>query len=547
MQEQTEKMVPLALYEQSLAKIVELQSRLAWFERQVFGSKSERFVPEIPGQLSLLFEKGVDAAVLEQLLKTVEAYRRKAAPKKSEHHGRELIPSNLPRKETVIEPAGDVTGMRRIGEDVSEQIEYQPGRIWVLRTVRPRYVRVEKTQNEAADIDTDIDTKTVTDIDADAQTDMDIDTNKDTTDSSVTPGAGAESEPDQKKSPVFQANMPDSPFPKLKAGISLLVFLLVSKYVDHLPLYRIKGQLKRMGLPVPDSTLYQWVKVVIDHLLPLYKVYEKLYFQTDYLQMDETRIKVLNETKGKSHLGYFWVSFDPVRQLPFFFYQKGRDHHAPKELLQNIEGTLQCDGYSVYQTLNKKIKTISLLNCMAHIRREFFGSRDNDQKRADTALQFIHVLYAIEDKARKLGLSHEQRAELRQREALPIFNDFGDWLKAEYEKLLPASKIAKAIKYALNRWPNMPQYLYDGKLEIDNNLVENIIRPIAIGRKNYLFAGSHEAAQRSAMIYTFFAACKHHEVDVTLWLTDVLNKLYLLPVNQIEHLLPHNWKNNRQD
>jgi hypothetical protein len=336
--------------------------------------------------------------------------------------------------------------------------------------------------------------------------------------------------------------MPDGPFPRFKAAASMMAHILISKYADHLPLYRINGQFARQGLKIPDSTMAEWAKAAIGHLLPLYKLYESLLFRSNYLQMDETTLKVLEDGRGKCHIGYIWAVFDPVDRLPFFFYEPGRDHSAPKEKLGRFAGTLQCDGYSVYETLEKRLPEIRLVNCLAHIRREFFEARDNDQARAGTALALIKCLYLIEKKAREQQLGHQQRLELRQREAREIFEALGQWLEKEYPKTLPSSKIGKAIAYALHRWDNMRRYLLDGAIEIDNNLVENIIRPIAIGRKNYLFAGSHESAQRSAMIYTFFAACKHHDINPEAWIKDVLDRIYRQPINKIHELLPQFWK-----
>ena len=503
MQARTEQTVPMELHQQVLAELADVKARLAWFERQIFGVKSERFVPDVPGQL--LFDFGgdtTDLAAIEAVKQTVEAHERTLPPKGSGHQGRQLIPANLPRRTSTLEPEIDTTGMTRIGEDITEVIEFEAGSIWVRHTIRPRYARTESAQATAT--------------------------------------AAAESTGQAAPPQVVQAPAPDGPFPRLKAGISLLVFILISKFVDHLPLYRISGQFARQGLKIPDSTLCEWVKTAADHLHPLYKVYETILLKASYLQVDETTLKVLEDGKGKCHLGYLWAVFDPVNKRPFFFYQKGRDHKGPKELLQRFAGTLQCDGYSVYETLNKKLDAIQLTNCMAHIRREFFEARHNDSQRAETALTFIKALYAIEEKARLQQLDHAQRLELRQKQAKPVFDLMGKWLRQEYQKVLPKSAIGKAIAYALHRWDNMERYLLNGKLEIDNNLVENSIRPAAIGRKNYLFAGSHDAAQRTAILYTFFAACKHHGINPETWLNDVLNRMYLHPVNRLEELLPHN-------
>jgi transposase len=497
--------VSLEIHLKTLARVAELEARLAWFERQLFGNKSERFVPDIPGQLSLDFEgqQGTQAED-ESIKQIIAAHERTKTPAASTHQGRLVIPAHLPRVDTVIEPQEDLTDLVRIGEDISEVMEYEAGKLWVRRTIRPRYARKEADQ--------------------------------------VALEAIAEAEGCPAPAPILQAPTPDSPFPRFKAAISLMVHIVISKYADHLPLYRIINQFVRQGVKIPDSTMGEWTSATINQLVPLYKLYEKLLFLSVYLQIDETTLKVLEDGKGKCHLGYLWAVFDPVQKLPFFFYQTGRDHKGPKVLLEHFAGTLQCDGYTVYETLAKKLGKLWLLNCLAHIRREFFEARQNDKERAETALTLIKCLYQIEEKARDQQLTHQQRLELRQTEALPIFTTLGQWLQNEYPKVLPSSTIGKAIAYALHRWDNMRPYLADGKLEIDNNLVENIIRPAAIGRKNYLFAGSHESAQRTAMIYTFVAACKNHDIDPEVWLNDVLNRIYKHPVNKLHELLPQFWK-----
>jgi transposase len=503
MQPTNNQTVPVAEHQQVLAENADLKSRIAWFERQMFGVKSERYVPINTDQLSLFDALEAKEA---QADKEIAAHKRKAPEDKSKHQGRMAIPASLPRVDEIIEPEEDTTDMKRIGEDMTEVLEYTPVRLWVRRTIRPRYARTEAQQAQVE--------------------------------------AKAEELGQKPVGQIVQALAPDVAFPRMKAGVSLMAHILISKYVDHLPLYRIIAQLMRHGIKIPDATVGEWVKVAANYLELLYQAYEKKIFDSFYLQIDETTLKVLEDGKGKCHLGYLWVLFDPVRKLPFFYYQTGRDHLIPKEKLRHFVGHLQCDGYTVYETLQKSLPRIQLVNCLAHIRRGFFDAQDNDHKRATTALNIIKELYKIEAEARDQQMTHEQRFHLRQEKAKPIFDEMGRWLLLEFQNVLPQSAIGKAIAYALRRWENMKRYLTDGKIEIDNNLVENVIRPVAIGRKNYLFAGSHEAAQRSAMLYTFFADCKHHDINPETWLLDVLNRMHKHPFKKIEELFPHNWKNS---
>lgn len=493
------------VFEQLLTENALLKSRIEWFERQIYGQKQERFVAsETSAQLCLEFGDVVVKVAPEDAKQIIAAHERAKQSRENAHKGRLPIPAGLPRVEEVIEPAEDTSEMTRIGEDVTEILEITPGRVWVRRIVRPRYARTNVAQQEA-----------------EAQADA--------------AGAPASGQ-------IVQAPLPPMAFPRLKAGVSMLVHILVSKYVDHLPLYRIAQQFARDQLKIPDSTLGNWVAAACEHLAPLYKVYEALFFSSNYLQMDETTLKVLEEGKGKCHLGYLWAAFDPVLQYPFFFYQTGRDHKHPKKLLERFNGVLQTDGYAVYETLDSKLPNLHLTSCMAHIRRGFFEAKSNDENRANTALIFIQQLYKVEQEARERQLSNHERGQLRIEKSSGIYVAFKKWCQDEYMKVLPQSAIGKAIAYALRRMNNMALYLTNGAIEIDNNLVENIIRPVALGRKNFLFAGSHEAAQCTAMRYTLFALCKHHQVNPVEWLNDVLNRITFTKPSQLSELLPPYWK-----
>lgn len=485
--------VPLAQYEELLEKYNDAIGQLEWFKRQLLGVKSERFVPQTPEQLNLGLDGEKQEQIAEEVSKIVAEHTRKTPDKEKKNHpGRQQIPAHLPRKTETILPPGDLTGLKQIGEDVTEILEFEKGRAWVRRIVRPKFAPIEAI-------------------------------------------------PGQEEGQIIQAEIPQRPFARMKAGASLIAFLLLAKYVDHLPLYRINKQFQRLGLKVPDTTMSQWVAAGAEKLEVLYTAYKKILLASNYLQMDETTLDVLQDGKGKCHQGYIWAMYDPIRQLPFFFYQKGRDHKGPKDLLQHHQGYLQSDGYSVYELLNKYLPDITLVNCLAHIRRKFFEAIGNDEVRANTVLIMIAAIYDVERQARHQQLNAEQRLELRLTQSKSVFDTLYEYLILEQNKVLPASAIGKAIAYALKRWQNMKPLFIDGHLEVDNNLVENIIRPTAIGRKNYLFAGSHEAAQRSAVIYTFFAACKHHKINPEKWLEDVFNRIDAHPINRIEELMPHKW------
>ena len=211
------------------------------------------------------------------------------------------------------------------------------------------------------------------------------------------------------------------------------------------------------------------------------------------------------------------------------------------EVLKDFKGYLQTDGYAVYDFF-KEEKDITVLHCMAHARRMFFEAKDNDKAVAEYALEQIGLLYNIERNAKEQQLDGEQTGQLRQTEAVPVLESLGKWMKETYLQVLPKSAIGKALGYSIARWGELMLYTTYGKLNIDNNPVENSIRPVAIGRKNYLFAGSHEAAKRSAMLYSLMGTCKLHDINPFIWLRDVLQRIATHPISKIEEILPHNWK-----
>jgi transposase len=210
-------------------------------------------------------------------------------------------------------------------------------------------------------------------------------------------------------------------------------------------------------------------------------------------------------------------------------------------MLKAFKGHLQTDGYQVYVEFGHR-DGIILLHCMAHARRKFSETLQNDKHRSEYVLEYMQQLYAIEEHARDNKLSFDETYQLRQQKAVPILEHLGKWMKEAYMQVTPKSSIGKALAYSIERWAALSLYTSNGMLHIDNNPVENSIRPVAIGRKNYLFAGSHDAAQESAMIYSLLGTCKIHNINPWEWLKDVLTRLPDHPINKIKELLPHNWK-----
>jgi transposase len=240
-----------------------------------------------------------------------------------------------------------------------------------------------------------------------------------------------------------------------------------------------------------------------------------------------------------------WAYHAPVDGLVLFDYQPGRGQQGPKKLLKDFTGVLQTDAYPVYQAIFKNSEKVTQLYCMAHIRRKFDEAVSYDQKRAGYAVEQIARLYKIEQDIKAEALTESQIVDIRREKASPILHQIKDWMIEEYPKVTPSSPIGKAFSYALPLWDNMYYYTLHGHLQIDNNAIENAIHPIALGRKNYLFVGTHQTAQNAAVIYSLFATCKKHEVNPQHWFLDVLRKLNDPDYEgKFSDLLPHRWKEN---
>jgi hypothetical protein len=296
---------------------------------------------------------------------------------------------------------------------------------------------------------------------------------------------------------------------------------------------------ERTGLKIPYSTITDWVSATCRLILPLYEALKAEVLRSNYLHADETPIKVLDkDKKGTTHKGYYWVYQDSIKKIVFFDYQESRGREGPKGILEDFKGYLQSDGYVVYDIINKQ-DGIELLHCMAHARRMFNDAMENDKERASYALDQIQQLYAIERSCKQDELNFGEIKEVRQKRSVPILHALGSWMKEQYIQTTPKSAIGKALAYSLERWQRLSMYTENGMLNIDNNPVENSIRPVALGRKNYLFAGSHEAAQRSAMLYSLLGTCKMHGVEPYTWLRNTLEKIADHPINKISELLPN--------
>jgi transposase len=321
----------------------------------------------------------------------------------------------------------------------------------------------------------------------------------------------------------------------------LLAQVLVAKYADHAPLYRQEGIFARAGLALPRSTLAQWVGICGVRLQPLVDALKAALLECSVLHADETPVAMLAPGKGKTHRAYIWsygsTAFDSLPAVVYDFAESRAAAH-PKGFLGDWRGKLVCDDYSGYKGLFDN--GITEIGCLAHARRKFHDLWvSHKSPLAEEALLLFGKLYDIEREAREL--SSEQRRRMRQLESRPIADKLREWLLLHRQRATDGTAFAKAIDYSLGRWPALIRFLDDGALPIDNNWVENRIRPIALGRSNWLFAGSLRAGKRAAAVMSLIQSARLNDHDPYRYLKDVLDRLPTQPASRIGELLPHNW------
>ena len=473
--------------EELVDQVVQLRFELDQLKRMIFGSKSERFVPAAhPSQLS--FEMNLPAEDQEQEeVIIVEKHERKK--KHREKPVRQLLPASLPREVITIYPEGydETTTETPIGKEVTEVLEEIPGKFFVKRYERLKFAKKDNTG-------------------------------------------------------VAIGELPTRAIDKGLFGELLLTRIIIDKYCDHLPLYRQLQRFQRAGIKLSSSTVGDVPKQVCALLELLYTELINQVISSNYVQADETPHPVLDaNVKEKTHRGFLWVYRSVEKRLVLFDYNKSRGKDGPRKLLKNFKGFLQSDGYSVYDEFGLR-EDIILVGCMAHARRYFEKALDSNRTEASYFISRLQDVYAVERAIREEELKGEEITILRKEKSLPVLNELGLWLKENIIHHPPQTPLGKAMAYSLSRWNKLTEYISDPLLEIDNNLVENAIRPTVLGRKNYLFSGSHEGAERSAMIYSFLGSCKINEINPAEWLADVLVKIKDTKSSELHTLLPNCWK-----
>jgi transposase len=468
-------------------QIEKLQSQLDQLLRALYGKKSERFKQQ---DIEEDFQK--DKSEKSALPKKNNSTGK---PPSKGKNGRRRLPDFLERQiktydiPEVEKQCGDCCNILKcIGQETSEQLEFMPAKLYVKQHVRLKY---------------------------------------------ACPCC---------KGNVVIAEGPSHPIDKGLAGPNLLAEVIVSKYGDHLPLYRQQQRWLRLGMDLPRSTLCDWILQSADILAPLVVVMREDLLLQKSLHSDDTPVPVL--AKGKTHTGRLWVYLSGRNQslaCTVYVYTESRNQKGPKEFLKNFIGYLHADAYAGYDNLYGSGDIIELA-CWAHARRKFYDVAESAKgpTLANEALVFIGKLYDIERQINEM--TTEERYYYRRRHSKPLLKKFKRWLNRQQEIVLPKSPISQAIAYTCNHWRAFNNFLGYGDASIDNNKAERAIKPLVIGRRNWLFAGSHRGAKSAAILYSLVETCKQNHINPSIYFADVLQRLPNHLMKNIRELLPYNWK-----
>ena len=499
-----------ASFEQQISEkdqtITKLKQQIEMLQRRIWGKSSERYINEDPLQRRLDFE-GLELLPEEKQAansakEEIEKYKTvRVMVKEKSHPVRKPLPESLPREDCHIYPQNiNLENWTELEPEITEVLERESPRWYVRRIIRHKYVLKDKSQ------------------DVEKQ--------------------------------IVCATMPVLPIAKSYAGATILADITIDKYVNHLPFYRQIQMFKQQGISIAPATINGWFKDVADMMRPTYYRLMELVLASDYIQSDETTIPIINNEKHTTIKGYIWMIRAVMGRLVFFHYDHGsRAQKVALHLFKDFQGVIQSDGYVVYDIYENK-KGVLPIGCWAHARRKFEEALAEDKARASYALEQIGLLYDVERQADQQQLSYEERAGLRSRLAYPIMIAFEKWLLNEYPKVLPKGRIGKAIRYTYNIYHKLTRYHLDGRLKIDNNLGENAIRPIALGRKNWLFCGNDDAAENAAIMYSMLGCCKEHGVNFRQWLVFFLENIHNYDNDyskDLAELLPHNFKLQNQN
>jgi transposase len=459
----------------------QVRARLDQLLRRLYGPKSEKLstTPSLFDDLP-----PADTAV------SWDAPPDRSAPAKR-GHGRRALPRDLPRQRVEHDlPEAEKlcpccrTPRAKIGEEVTERLDYRPSSLFVVEHVRPKY-GCRTCRGEIA----------------------------------VTP-------------------LPPEPLPRSLAAPGLLAHVITAKFADHLPLHRLEGILGRHGVELTRSTMCDWLAGCAHALRPVYDLLCGRVRRSKVIHTDDTPVPVQDRTRNRTRTGRIWVYVgDPANPYIVYDATPSRSRDGPQTFLRGFTGYVQADAFGGYDGLYAT--GAAEVACWAHVRRKWYDARDSDPRLAHAALARIRALYDIEDRAKTLTAA--DRAALRRREAVPVLIAFGDWLEAIRPGVLPRSPIGQALTYATNQWAALNVYVTDGDLAIDNNAAERALRGVAVGRKNWLFWGSDRGGRTAAVLTSLTATCRRHRIDPWSYLSDVLARLPSYPADRLPELLPDAW------
>ena len=488
-------------------QIRKLTDQLAWYRHKFWKPSSEKYIPRDPNQRVIDFE-GLDVLpqeeeAIKEAQEEIISYKRQKPEREKKQPVRLPLPEDLRREEETIEPEGIDQNWVRIGEEVTEVLEFKPGEMYVRRIIRPKYAKKPGSQLNSS------------------------------------------GEEDQEETHIRIAALPALPLPRSNAGASLLAELLMGKYLFHLPFHRHLAIFRLAGFSPPGSTVNGWLQGAGDLLRAMYYRLREIVLSCDYIQVDESTVPVINDEKHRAVKAYMWMVRSVMENLVFFHYDKGsRAQKVVVGLLKDFKGAVQVDGYQAYSIYENK-KGVLLLSCWSHARRKFSEALKEDKEGAEYALTQIGLLYKVETMADDQNMDYTERAELRKRLAYPILLAFEKWIVSYYPKVFPKGRMGKALSYTYSLFHRLSRYHLDGRYKLDTNLAENALRGLSLGRKNFMFCGNHEAAENAAIMYSLLGCCKTCGVNPREWLTDVLTRIpeynndYSL---DLADLLPHNWK-----
>ena len=484
-------------------EIGKLKARIAWLIRQWIGSKSERqpaYDPNWPDLFQEQFAELLAKAQDESAEAEKQIPEEPKEDRKRRRENRKMMEDLPVLDEQHYHPEGlDLSQYKEIGTEVTYTAECEPGKLYRKAHIRHKYGLK---------------------------------------DSCALPPEGQPA--------VVIAPMPALPIYKGIPGPTLLAELLLNKYEYHLPFYRQVKMLNHMGMHVKDNTVNGWFAPAAGLLTPLYDALLEEILKCGYVQSDETTVPVIDHDKKKAAKEWLWGLRAVVERLVLFHYNNGsRGGKVIEEKARGYKGYMQRDGFAGYETAFKANPDVRLVACMAHIRRKFEEALGENKAAAQLIIGKIQKLYMVERMCDEAKATYEERRQKREQLARPIMNEIKAWMESEGVKYSGESLIGKAVTYAYNRWGNMMRYLEDGRIRIDNNLMENAIRPIALGRKNYLFCGNHEGAENMAVVCSLIATCKAQEVNPRDYLNDIIEKMPRMKdatQEELVGLLPHKWK-----